>query len=135
MSQTTSYLLRNAGNWYTHSRISEGYTNENQIIGAGSGFGNNVQTISIKFGSFINNFTFQYQQIAQNPRRLVGDVRYAWLGDTNWNDYSYGFKFQFNYKKIYFKINSEWVNSINYLWQNGNNKNNFNLFFNTIYIW
>ncbi len=29
-------LQRNAGNWYVHDQISEGYTNENQILGAGS---------------------------------------------------------------------------------------------------
>jgi hypothetical protein len=51
MSQTPSYLLRNAGNWYEHGIIYEGYTNENQILGAGSGFGNNVQTVKLKYGS------------------------------------------------------------------------------------
>ena len=135
MSQTPSYLLRNAGNWYEHGKILEGYTNENQILGAASGFGNNVQTIAIKYGSLTNNICLQYQHIEQNPRRLVGTVGNAWLGDINWDDYSYGIKTQFKYEKLIFKLNIEWINSINYLWQNDNNKNNFYCFLNTFYVW
>ena len=135
MSQTPSYLLRNAGNWYEHSQIQAGYTNQNQILGAGSGFGNNMQTLNLKYGTFQNNISIQYQHIEHNPRRLVGTVGNAWLGANNWDDYAYGISLQCSYKKVLFKFNSQFVNSINYLWQNGNNKNNFNLFFNTIYIW
>ena len=135
MSQTPSYLLRNSGDWYIHGYLIPGYSNENQILGAGSGLGNNVQTVNLKYGSLINNIAIQFQRIEQNPRRLVGSVSNAWLGDVYWDDYSYGIKAQIKYKKILFRLNTEWVNSINYLWQNGNNKNNFYLFFNTIYVW
>jgi hypothetical protein len=135
MSQTSSYLLRNAYNWYEHGRLSEGYTNENQILGAGSGFGNNVQTVSLKYGSNINNIGILYQHIEQNPRRLVGSVGDAWLGDTYWDDYAYGLTAQYRYKKLFIKLNTQWINSLNYLWKNGNNKNNFYCFLNTIYVW
>ena len=135
MSQTPSYLLRNAGNWYEHGRIWEGYTNENQILGAGSGFGNNVQTINLKYGTLLNNIAIQYQHIEQNPIRLVGFLENLWLGNVYWVDNSYGLNIQCSYKKLLFRINSEWVNSTNYIWKNGNNKNNFYLFFNTIYVW
>ena len=135
MSQTPSYLLRNAGNWYEHFRLSEGYTNENQILGAGSGFGNNVQTVNIKYGNHVNNIGLMYQHIEQNPRRLVGGVGDAWLGDIYWDDYAYGLTAQFHCKKVYFKLNAQWVNSINYLWRSGNNQNNFHCFLNTSYLW
>jgi hypothetical protein len=135
MSQTPSYLLRNAGNWYEHGRISEGYTNNNQILGAGSGFGNNVQSVNIKYGSLVNNIGVLYQHIEQNPRRLVGSVGDAWLGDIYWDDYVYGLIAQYHYKKVYFKLNAQWVNSINYLWRNGNSQNNFHCFLNTSYVW
>ncbi|MGL1604153.1 hypothetical protein ACSTI6_23735, partial [Vibrio parahaemolyticus] len=41
LAQSTSYLLRQAGNWYQYQG---GYTNQNRIIGAGVGSGNNVFT-------------------------------------------------------------------------------------------
>jgi hypothetical protein len=135
MSQTPSYLLRNAGEWYIHGLLLPGYTNNNQIIGAGSGLGNNLQTFNVKYGSLVNNIGLFFQHIEQNPRRLVGTVGNAWLGDIYWDDYAYGFTVNYKYKKIFFKINSQWVNSINYLWINGNNKNNFYCFLNTSYIW
>jgi len=135
MSQTPSYLLRNAENWYLHNFLVAGYTNNNQILGAGSGIGNNVQSINIKYGSLVDNVGIIYQRVEQNPRRLIGVPENAWLSDIYWDDYAYGLTAQFHYKKIYFKLNAQWVNSINYLWKRGNNQNNFYCFFNTSYIW
>jgi hypothetical protein len=135
MSQTPSYLLRNAGNWYEHGQLKSGYTNENQILGAGSGFGNNVQTLSVEFKSIKYTLGIKFQHVEQNPRRLEGEDVNLWLGKINWNDYSYGINSKVNFRKIIFKIDLQWLNSINYLWQNNNNKNNFYLFFNTIYVW
>jgi hypothetical protein len=135
MSQTPSYILRNAGNWYEHGSLKAGYTNNNQILGAGSGFGNNVQTLSIKYGSLVNNIGISYQHIEQNPRRLAGSDENLWLGDIFWDDFSYGINSQIRYKKLIFKFNAEWVNSINYLWNGGSNRNNFHVFINSIYLW
>ena len=45
MSQRPSFLQRNAGNWYVHG--NGGYINANQILGAGSGWGNDVQTFTL----------------------------------------------------------------------------------------
>jgi hypothetical protein len=33
MAQTTSYVLRNAGNYYEHGGVSQGFTFQNQIMG------------------------------------------------------------------------------------------------------
>ena len=49
MSQRPSYLQRNAGNWYEHYKLSDGYTNESQILGAGAGWGNDVQTFAMSW--------------------------------------------------------------------------------------
>jgi hypothetical protein len=135
MSQTPSYLLRNAENWYLHNFLIAGYTNNNQILGAGSGNGNNVQTLSIKYGGLLNNIGLIYQHIEQNPRRLIGTIENAWLGKVFWDNYAYGITAQCRYNKLFFRLNTQWVNSVNYLWKNGNNQNNFYFFINTIYVW
>ncbi len=135
MSQTPSYLLRNAGNWYEHGLITEGYTNENQILGAGSGFGNNVKMFNFSYGNLTKNISLKFQHIEQYPIRLNGDVGNLWLEKINWNDFCYSIKGQFKYNKLLIKFQSDWVNSINYLWQEGNNKNNLYFFVNTVYIW
>ena len=134
-SQTPSYILRNAGNWYEHSSLTAGYTHQNQIIGDGSGFGNNVQTALISYGNLTKRIGIKYQYIENNPRRLVGTVGNLWLGNVNWNDYAYGIQAKYNFNKIMFSLESQWVKSNNYLWKNGNNHGNLFIFFNTIYTW
>ena len=67
MAQNPSYIIRNAGNWYTHSSIRQGFTNENQIMGAGSGLGNNVQTLVLKKINGLDYFGIKIQRIQQDP--------------------------------------------------------------------
>lgn len=135
LGQTPSYLHRNAGNFYEHSQIREGYTNQNQILGPGSGFGNNMQTIQISMNQGWNKVGFIFHHIQQNPMALVSGVEDLGLRKIKWNDYSYGIQSRFKYKNILFNANVEWVNSINYLWVGGNHTNNLYAYFNTIFLW
>jgi hypothetical protein len=134
MAQTPSYLQRNAGNWYTHGMITEGYTNENQILGSGSGLGNNIQTLSVSWNSKSNKYGFKIQHIAQNP---IGGVNLFDKngGNADWNDFSYGIIFNRRYKNIVFNANLDWIRSNNYLWQENKKSENIYFFFNTIFLW
>jgi hypothetical protein len=135
LGQTPSYLHRNAGNFYEHGQIREGYTNQNQIIGAGSGFGNNMQTIQLSLNEGWNKLGFIFHHIQQNPMALVSGVNDLGLRKTKWDDYSYGLQSRFKYKNLLFNANIEWVNSKNYLWTKGQNQNNLYANFNTIFLW
>jgi hypothetical protein len=135
MSQTPSYLLRNAGNWYEHSPIIEGYTNENQIMGSGSGYGNNVLTIDLSLNNKFNKFGLCYTHIMQNPTLIASQVSDFYLNPILWNDHVFGFKLKQKVKNVLFNCSFNYVKSKNYLWKENNNKNDLYLFFNTIYIW
>lgn len=136
MAQSPGYLQRNAANWYEHGLLRDGYTNENQILGAGSGFGNNLQTISISRNKDWSKIGLKFQHISQNPMRLVNrDWLNLYLGTVDWDDYSYGVIVKHKYKNILFNLNIDLVNSKNYLWQDKNDKSNLYFFFNTIYLW
>jgi hypothetical protein len=135
LGQTPSYLHRNAGNFYEHSQIREGYTNQNQIMGAGSGFGNNMQTIQLSMNQGWNKLGIIFHHIQQNPMALVSGVNDLGLRKIKWDDYAYGVQSRFKYKNILFNANVEWVNSKNYLWTMGQNQNNLYVNFNTIYLW
>ena len=135
LGQTPSYLHRNAGNFYEHSQIREGYTNQNQIMGAGSGFGNNMQTIQLSMNKGWNKLGIIFHHIQQNPMALVSGVNDLGLRKVKWDDYAYGLQSRFKYKNILFNANVEWVNSKNYLWTMGQNQNNLYVNFNTIYLW
>lgn len=135
LGQTPSYLHRNAGNFYEHSQIREGYTNQNQIMGAGSGFGNNMQTIQLSLNEGWNKLGLIFHHIQQNPMALVSGVEDLGLRKIKWDDYAYGVQSRFKYKNILFNANIEWVNSKNYLWVDGSNRNNLYAYFNTIFLW
>ncbi|MCX6212036.1 MAG: hypothetical protein NT104_05655 [Bacteroidetes bacterium] len=135
LAQTPSYLHRNAGNFYEHSTILEGYTNQNQILGSGAGFGNNIQTFSFSYNNHWNKVGLIFNHIANNPMALVSGVEDLGLRTIKWDDYSYGIQSRYRYKNILFSANMEWVNSRNYQWVDGNSAGNFYAFLNTIFLW
>jgi hypothetical protein len=132
MSQRPSYLQRNAGNWYVHQ--NGGYINENQILGAGSGWGNDVQSFALSLNKGWNKYGIKFQHIAHNPIGVTNMLAYDG-GLPYWDDYAYGIQLKQKYKHFLFNLNMEWVNSKNYLWQNNNKVSNVYLFLNTIYLW
>lgn len=134
MAQTPSYLQRNASNWYEHGQILEGYTNENQILGAGSGFGNNIQSFSLTWNKNWNKFGFKIQHIAHNPIGKINlfDTKGGW---PMWDDFCYGIIVKQRYKNILFNANIDWVSSNNYLWQENKKRENIYFFLNTIFLW
>ena len=136
MAQTPSYLMRNAGNFYEHGSITEGYTHNNQILGAGSGFGNNMQTVNLSYNRGWNKYGFIFNHIVQNPTQIVtNSIENLGLRTTKWEDFSYGIQSRYRYRNILFSANLEYVNSKNYLWTNGTNRTNFYAFINTIFLW
>lgn len=133
---TPSYLNRDAGNWYVHGEVREGYTNENQIMGVGNGWGNNMQTIQLSWNKKWTKLGILFHHLAQNPMYMINtDVATLGLRPNFWDDYAYGVQTRFGFKKIIFTGNFSLVDSKNYLWKDGNNKLNFYAFINTIYLW
>lgn len=111
MSQSPDYLVRDAGNWYEHSPIFQGYTNYNQILGSGAGFGTNVQTVSATWinGEIRNGFLIQ--RLAHDPINKV----------NKWNDISIGWMPQWKYKNMILGAKVQLIHSSNYAWEQGNN--------------
>ncbi len=136
LAQSPGFLQRNASNWYEHGLLTAGYTNSNQILGSGSGMGNNIQTIVINWNKNWTKYGIKFQHIFQNPMRIVNnDYTNLYLGDIDWHDYSYGVTINQKVKNILFNLNVENVNSKNFLWKGNYNVNNLYIFFNTIYLW
>lgn len=125
MAQTPSYILRNAGNWYVHGGVAQGFTYQNQIMGAGSGFGNNVQTLQIKKIKGQEFIGIKLQRIQQDPKGLGGPASNLLMRPLQWNDVAIGFLGQKKFKEFWFSGEIQFVNSTNYGWEKGNA---FNLF-------
>jgi hypothetical protein len=134
IAQSPDYVVRDAGNWYVHSRIVQGFTHLNQILGAGSGLGNNVQTILIEKVEGQKRLGFKIQRIQNDPKRLVGDLNTQFLGSINWTDITYGPSIQWTRNKWICNVEVQFVHSNNYGWEYGSL---FNLFtgVNLTYKW
>lgn len=134
MAQTTSYIVRNAGNWYIHSTVTPGLTHRNQTLGAGSGFGNNVQTISAKKIKGYDYIGLKLQRVQQDPKGFRGGVNTLLMGDYQWNDLSVGLLAQKRVKRFILNGELQFVNSVNYGWVEGKE---FNLYvlLNFVYNW
>jgi hypothetical protein len=115
MQESIDRLVREAGNWYEHSPISTGYTHYNQIMGAGSGFGNNVQMLSIKDINGWKQWGVQMLRIQNNPT----------ISSIKWTDIVLGLNGQIRKENWIFNINSSFVFSHNYAWVNKQQAFNF----------
>lgn len=134
MAQSTNYLVRNAGNWYESGTVSQGLTHMNQILGAGSGFGNNVQTIVVDLVNTETRLGIKLQRIQNNPRALLASVNTLFLNPTSWNDFVWGPRFNFNYKNMMIRGELLSVHAKNYAWL-PENQYNLHLNLNMIYKW
>jgi hypothetical protein len=115
MSQSPDALLRDAGNWYVHSRIGQGYTNYNQIMGAGSGFGANKQIVMGTYIKGNNRLGVFIEKTNRDPENR----------SIFWIDMAYGIAPQFSLKNILLAGQFVFINSKNYAWENDNNLLNF----------
>jgi hypothetical protein len=116
MSQSNSYLVRNAGNWYVSTALPQGLTHFNQILGAGSGVGNNVQSIQLERISGLKRIGFKFLRIQNDPRLAIGNVNNLWINKTSWTDVAYGPNVQWQFKNIFVKSELQFVHSKNYAW-------------------
>jgi hypothetical protein len=125
MAQSNNFLVRNANNWYVSAFMKQGFTHMNQILGAGSGLGNNVQSFSIDRVDLLNRIGFKVQRIQNDPRALLTDVNQLWLSPISWNDFVWGPTAQWNRKNLLVRGELQFVHSKNYAWIR---EKKFNLF-------
>ena len=136
LAELPNYLVSYAGTIYQHGLVLEGYTNNEQILGAGVGNGNNAQQFSINLHRGFNIFGLKFEHIAQGPINYSGNFFTLGIRTTLWDDYLFGF--HINQKisnNLLFKSQINIINSKNYLWKQSNNHTNLFLLLNLIYLW
>ena len=138
ISNTPSLIQRlSSREWYIHTwGIKEGFSNFNQVMGAGNGIGNNLHTFEFGLNRNFNRVSFKLQKINHNPMKIVSyNSQLLGLRKVYWNDYSLGLGLRARVYKFLIDAKVENVFSKNYLWEQNNNT--FNLFglLNMTYIW
>ena len=117
MEQTGSRLIRNAGSWYEHSYVYDGYTNKGEVLGSAIGPGSNSHYFSLNrirnqeligIGLEIvdndNDFYHEAFASARDFRRY-------------WKDINLHFKYNKNFKHFNLSSNLVYIRSLNYQWE------------------
>ncbi len=134
MAQSTDYVLRNTGNWYVHGQMIQGMTNDRQILGAGSGMGNNVQSMKLSWVNGIQKLGLVFQRIQHDPKALVGGYPLL-LRPVFWNEYAYGVYGRYVYKRFVGSLDIHFTTTRNYAWEKDRRRNNIYSMLNIAYIW
>jgi hypothetical protein len=111
--------------WYTHSQVLQGYTNQGQLLGAGVGPGGNVQVLDLSWVAGLQKIGLQLERFEHN-----GDLANA-FGYDQWVDFSFAPAYDRVYRNFLISTTLQGIHSVNYHWQSGNNglpkQNVFNL--------
>lgn len=116
MSQTPDRIVRDAGSWYYHGQVLQGYTNNGQVIGAGIGSGGDLQTIEIQYMKGLKHIGFRFERYVHNK-----DYYNAIIGDRNgksrsWVDLSYALIGQWQFGHLLLNTELNYIHSLNYQW-------------------
>ncbi len=117
MEQNASRLLRNAGSWYQHSWVYDGYTNNGEVLGSSIGPGSNShyisftkiqenQKIGLAFEIIDNDNDFYHEAFAsaKDPRRY-------------WKDFNFHLNFNKVFQDFSLSTNLVFIRSLNYQWE------------------
>ncbi len=117
MEQTRSRLIRNAGSWYEHSNVYDGYTNKGEVLGSSIGPGSNSHYFSLNrirnkelvgIGLEIvdndNDFYYEAFAAARDYRRY-------------WKDFNLHLKYNKSFKHFNLSSNLVYIRSLNYQWE------------------
>tara|TARA_B100000886_G_scaffold338484_1_gene301439 strand:+ start:161 stop:1837 length:1677 start_codon:yes stop_codon:yes gene_type:complete len=117
MEQSASRLIRNAGSWYEHYYVFDGYTNKGEVLGSSIGPGSNSHYFSLNrirnqeligIGLEIvdndNDFYHEAFASAEDFRRY-------------WKDINLHLKYNKSFKHFNLSSNLVYIRSLNYQWE------------------
>jgi hypothetical protein len=117
ISESPDAIIRSAGNWYVHSQLTQGFTNNNQILGSGAGYGANNVVLT---ATSVNGFSKQGIIIERTER----DPEFHLI---NWTDISIGYTRQIQYKNYLIGGVLQYIHSAKYMWEQNLNRGNLHL--------
>lgn len=115
MEQAIDRIIRDAGEWYSHSQVLHGYTNRGEVLGAGIGPGGNFQSLNISWVKQLNRLGLQLERYEHN-----GDLANRY-GYRQWIDFTLAAVADHTYKDFILSTKLQGIQSVNYQWQDGRN--------------
>lgn len=120
LEQSKNSDIRPTEPMYYHYIVRSGYTNLGQILGAGVGYGNNVQSLHISWLNKLKRLGVQVERLVHNNALfydLIGDRR------RNWIDLNIGAFGEYDFKRFIFQSKLIFTKAYNYQYQIGESTN------------
>jgi len=121
MEQSASRLIRNAGSWYQHGYVYDGYTNKGEVLGSSIGPGSNSHFISLE-RLRDNEKVGLALEIVENDNDFYHEA-FASANDFRryWKDINFHINFHKGFKKYVISSNLIYSRSLNYQWELNDN--------------
>jgi len=111
LEQPRGVVLRDTGPMYGHHVVRDGYTNLGQLLGAGVGMGNNLQSVNVSWIKGLKQLGLELERLVHNNDfmyRTTKDLR------SNWVDLGVGALAQWDYKSFLFNARTQLTRAYNY---------------------
>lgn len=116
LSQSPDRLVRNSSGWYIHSTVTDGQTNEGQVLGAGTGSGGNLQSMDISWVSGLKKLGISFERYEHDVDFYEANFPDINGNSRNWVDFAFALEGEWNYKNLLFNAKLQGVESLNYEW-------------------
>lgn len=111
LAVTNTSRIRQAGSWYVHHQVRDGYTNRGQLLGAGIGPGSNLQSVGVSWLKGLKQIGLEFERLVYNEdfaREFDSDFR------RNWVDASIGAFVEWDYGKLLGSFGFKYIHAYNY---------------------
>ena len=106
--------------WYTHAYVTQGYTNEGQVIGAGIGPGSNSQSLFLSWIQGKKRIGLQVERVANNNDFAIYSNFTGLIGsgtaDRYWVNMQYGINAQWDIGPWLISGFYQYTHALNYRW-------------------
>jgi hypothetical protein len=113
-------LLRGASGFYYHGGVRQGYTNNGEVFGAGTGSGGNLQSFDLSWVKGLKKLGLAFERYEHNMDFYNASFRNSAGGSRRWVDFAIAAQGAWNYKNLLFNAKLQGIKSLNYQWRQKN---------------
>ena len=117
LSQTIDgILIRPAFGFYYHGGVRQGYTNNGEVLGAGTGSGGNLQSIDLNWVKGLKKIGLGFERYEHN-KDFSDLFEISPNGNRKWVDFAVAAQGSWDYKNLIFNAKLQGIKSLNYQWR------------------
>lgn len=113
LSQSLIRTIKDAGNFYIHSRVREGYTHFGQRLGTGTD--GNLQSLDINWVKGLKKLGLAFERYEHNLDFIGQNTDQNGLS-RRWVDFALAAQGEWTYKNLLFNAKFQAIKSLNYQW-------------------